>query len=113
MKSLANFEILITKLLQISISLCFLLFFSIWLFSFFFEIENELYLDSPFLLLSISLFLFGLWIILGMIYRWESYLTRPISNVEANGVIGRIIIVVSGTVLMLFAIGFSYEILLK
>ena len=104
-------EKIITKIIQISILFGFAcyLFYGLLLLTMglnILSLENypKIVIYSTYfgnILLFTVLFFFGLWIILGMFYQWESYLTRPISKVEANGIVGKVMILFAGMLLML------------
>ena len=82
------------------------------LYSYFFEVSNPLFLQVILLSFCLLLFCLGLWMSLGVYFRWESWRKRKgfLIDFEKHGVIGRIAYLVLGVLLIFMSFFFFYRI---
>ena len=79
-----------------------------------FKINNSYFIKTALILFSLSLFLMGIWTILGTIYRWQSFKAYKRIDLERLfGGFGSIIYVVLGAASCLVSIFILYRIIFK
>ena len=79
-----------------------------------FKINHSSFIKTTLILFSLSLFLMGIWTILGTIYRWQSFKAYKRIDLERLfGGFGSIIYVVLGAASCLVSIFILYRIIFK
>ncbi len=80
-----------------------------------FKINNSYFIKTALILFSLSLFLMGIWTILGTIYRWKSFKKayKRIDFERLFGGVGSIVYVILGAASCLASIFIFYRIIFK